>query len=197
MHGMETKNASHDYVPLLCRWQTAIAMESAAHTRIAVMLLIACHRMLNAGRFPNALHDWENETIRICQGIGTSDWETIKNAKSAFWHFEGCDLVVDFYSRHHEQTLLARSRAARNSALHRWRNGKTGHPAKTQVNANASADANAIKKEISPYGDISKCPSPLGTGGAFDEKEDPRFRPATPEEIKAFSAEMRALYQDD
>lgn len=185
---MQTNNASHDYVPLLCQWLTAVAMEPAAHTRIAVMLLIACHRMLNAGKFPNALHDWENETIRISQGIGSADWETIKNAKSAFWHFEGWDLVVDFYSRHHEQTMLARSSAARNSALRRWRNGKTKNFEKQSVNANASANANAIKKEISPNGDISKGPSPLGTGGAFDEKEDPRFRPATPEEIEAIFA---------
>lgn len=196
---MNQTDKNRDYTPLLCAWQMTIITAPADHVRIANLLAIACRIKLNGGRFANALTEWESERMRMVYGIGADEWNTIKAACSGFWHFEGRDLVVDFYSTSHEQTLLSRSNAARKGALHRWRRSKTKNIAKRSVNATAHADAypnaHAIK-EISPKGDISNGPSPLEAGGAFDDEGHPCTPQATPEEIETIFGEAMAHGQN-
>lgn len=187
---MDSSNQNRDFAPLLCRWLGTMVSEPVSHTYIANILAIACRRLLNGGRFPNALADWENERARMPFCIGADDWSTIKAARSGFWHFEGEDLVVDFYSVSHEQSLLARSRGGRKGALRRWGREKLKTTENKCVNSKAHSMTDGINKEISPNGDISNNPSPLGAGGAFDDEEIPRTPQATPEEIERIFGEV-------
>lgn len=176
------RGGSADYVPLLCRFLREIISEPAAHTRIANILLVACHRELNGGRFPNALDEWEDNRQRILHCLDADDWHTIKTAETAYWHFEGRDLVADIYSAPHERRLLhvweARRKAGIASAKARKRKAvKTGVP--TNV-------ATINKEIILPSGSsISICPSPLGAGEAVVEKDNHPGddHPASQEEI--------------
>lgn len=189
---MDSTDKNRDFVPLLCRWLGTIISEPASHTRIANTLAIACRRLLNGGRFPNARADWENERSRMPFCIAADDWNTIKTARSAFWHFEGQDLVVDFYSVPHERRMLQFKKARRKAGIASARARKS-RPAKKAV----PTYVGTINKEISPKGDISNSPSPPGAGGAFDDEGHPCTPQASPEEVRAIFAEIYANGQAD
>lgn len=177
------RGGSTDYVPLLCRFLKEIISEPAAHTRIANMLLVACHRELNGGCFPNALDEWEDNRQRILRCFDADDWDTIKSVKSAYWHFEGRDLVADIYSAPHEQSMLAKKRGGRKGALHRWRRGREN----AGVDGMPCSLPHAINKEITlPSGSsISNGLSPLGAGEAVvgEDNHPGDDTPASQEEI--------------
>lgn len=180
------RGKSTDYVPLLCLFLKEFITEPAAYTRIANILLVACRRELNEGRFPNALGEWEDKRQRILRCLDADDWNTIKSAKTAYWHFEGPDLVVDIYSGQHEQSMLAMRRGGRCGAMRRWKRDGAKAVEKQGVDGKPYSMPHAINKEITlPSGsDISNGLSPLGAGEAVETEDHPGDDvPASQEEI--------------
>lgn len=198
---------SEDYVPLMCTHQSAISRELVEGDPrvpgIFALLLIRCRVLLNGGRFENAREGFLlSEIERGFTGLTLDLAEIIlAGDKPPFWHWEGNALVVDGYYLQAETSLINLREGGRRGGLHsaekrKRQRRKTLHKTLKNKTEHESKPPCSIKREISPEGDISNSPSPLGAGVAFDDEEYPCNRPATPEEVRTIFAGIFADEQD-